>query len=112
MSVDPSREFVVSFGFLTVLVVVAVLEVEEAEHVEELEVVHHTVDVLAYLVAVDQEVEVESQGTADVAAELAEERDADVVEAAELVVAEVVRELLVLAAVQGLAGRSCRLQDP
>lgn len=112
MSFGPSQEFVVSSDFLTMLVVVAVLEVEEVERVEESEVVHHMVVVVAYSVAADQGVEVGSLGTADVAAESAEGRGVDVAEAVELVAVEVVRELLVLAAVQGLAGRSCRLPDP
>lgn len=81
MSVGPSQVSVVSFDSLTRLVEVAVLEEVEVEHVEELEVVHHMVDALAYSVAVDQEVEVGSQDIADAVVELVEEMGGDVAEA-------------------------------
>lgn len=81
MSVGPSQVSVVSFDSLTRLVEVAVLEEVEVEHVEELEVVHHMADALAYSVAVDQEVEVGSQDIADAVVELVEEMGGDVAEA-------------------------------
>lgn len=112
LSVDPWRGFVVSFGFPITLAVVAVLEEEEVEHVEGLEAGLHTVDVVACLVVADQEVEVENLGIAGVAVESEEGRDVDVAGVVELGVVEVVKELLVLVVVQGLAGRSCRLRDP